>query len=369
MFFSVTTSPDQRFSNNHQIGKLWVNCDSGWQLMPDGFYKGYQDNYCRINIDTNGIGIDHSQPRSFPLWYQPGAITNLPAKGNWQQAWTDDSIAMDSMGMVLLTKVDQDLTVPDQQLTVDRAVGKIMQQLNQSTEDLFKYQNKNLKLFCSGGVDTFLLYGMLTAHGLSFDLVEQEHYEDDTFTRANRQALESFWSYKQIHHWSTPAWLATGSHGDEYFLRGPAVIAMLTAWHDIDFGQLLEENTDAYHYRYFKKYPELWANAWANRHTLREQCPTREQLNQQIINNLINDHQYWHLGDTTTWTPFKNIELVKILLQCDVVDLLPQFLDAQITKTIIQQYSPGVLDFVSKYKNYDSREHLSKFFAWHNEQK
>jgi hypothetical protein len=276
---------------------------------------------------------------------------------------------MDILGIVTASKNKQNLTVSDQQLTVDQAVTQLIQQLNTATEDLHEYQNKNLKLFCSGGLDTFLLYSMLTAHKIPFDLIEQEHYACDEFTSTNKDTLKSFWSYRQIHHWLEPTWLATGSHGDEYFLRGPTVIAMLTSWHDINIAQLLEQNITAYHYQYFKKYPELWDTAWKNRHSLREQYSTKKQLNQHIIDNLINDHQHWHLGNTITWTPFKNIQLVKILLQCDIVDLIPQFLDGQIIKTIINKYSPNVSNFVSKYKNHNNQEHLPKFFAWHNEQK
>jgi hypothetical protein len=368
MFFSVSTNPDHQFSNRRQCGNLWVNYDSGWQQKGNTFYKGYADNYCRIIVD-NGVVFEHSQPRSFPLWYQHGIITNLPATGEWQQAWVDDQIVMNSYGVISATKNKQNLIVSDHTLTIDQAILQLMQQLNNATEDLFTHQNKNLKLFCSGGLDTSLLYSMLTAYGLEFELVKQEHYEHDAFTMSNSVALESFWAYKQIHHWLTPAWLATGSHGDEYFLRGPAVIAMLTSWHDINIAQLLEQNITAYHYRHFKKYTELWSTSWENRHKLREQYHTRQQLNQHIINNLINDHQHWHLGNTITWTPFKNIQLAKILLQCDIVDLIPQFLDGQVTKTIINKYSPTVSDFVSKYKNHNSQEHLSKFFAWHNAQK
>jgi hypothetical protein len=167
-----------------------------------------------------------------------------------------------------------------------------------------------------------------------------------------------------MHHWTTPTWLATGGCGDEYFLRGPEVIAMLTAWHDINFGQLLSENTQAYHYHHFNKYQDLWTDSWNNRQILQNLYSTREQLNQHIVDHLLNDHQHWHLGEVTTWTPFKNIKLVKILLQCNIQDLLPQFLDGKISRCIIEHYSPRVLDFVSTYKNYNNKEKLPNFFAW-----
>jgi len=73
---------------------------------------------------------------------------------------------------------------------------------------------------------------------------------------------------------------------------------------------------------------------------------------------LINDHQHWHLGHTITWTPLMNIEIVKILLQCTLEDLLPQFLDAEISKILIARYDTSLLQAISQYKNYNSGENL-----------
>jgi hypothetical protein len=362
MFFSVSTNIDHRFPNNHQIDNLWVNCDNGWQQTGTTFYKGYDDNYCKITIDSTGATIAHSLSRSFPLWYQTGIVTNIDS--TLTPAWSDDAISMNMSGEINVTKIHIDLTVPGKILTVDQA----QQQIRQYLDAALMQVPDSIKLFCSGGVDTLLLYAMLAGRR-PFELITDEYYEQNTFTKTNQLALSKFWGYRQIHHWDTPTWLATGSHGDEYFLRGPAVIAMLTAWHNINFGKLLADNPGCYHYNHFNKYAELWTDSWNNRNQLQEQYPTVELLNCQILNILVNDYQHWHLGHTITWTPFKNIELVKILLQCNIFDLLPQFLDAQITKAMIKQYSPKLLDFVSKYKNYNSQEHLSKFFAWHNEQK
>ena len=142
---------------------------------------------------------------------------------------------------------------------------------------------------------------------------------------------------------------------------------MITAWHNIDFAGVLEKNKHAYHYHYFCRYADIWANAWKNRHQLQTQCPTKADLDQKVLNNLINDHQYWHLGHTLTWTPFKNINLVKILLQCDVNDLVSQFVDGQLTKNIIAHYEPQLTKFVSDYKNYNSQQHLAEFYDWHQQ--
>ena len=357
MFFNISThTADHRFPNNYQIRNLWVNCDNGWQRTNNTFYKGYSDNYCKIIVDESGAKIEHSIPRSFPLYYQDGQITNLESTAN--QAWADDSVAIDHLGVVTLSKNPINLNLDDIPLTITQAQDQIVQLLNKKLTQV----PANLKLFCSGGLDTLLLYAMLKGRH-PFELVQHEYYQQDTFTKVNQQILSKFWAYNQIHHWTNPTWLATGSHGDEYFLRGPAVIAMLTAWHNINFGKLLADNPGCYHYHHFYKYTELWTDSWANRNQLQEQYPTIELLNRQILNILVNDHQHWHLGNTLTWTPYKDIEIVKILLRCPITELVTQFLDGHITKSLIEYYSPGSLAFLSQYKNHGNRENLSKMIA------
>jgi len=367
MFFSISSELDSRFPNNQQVGKLWVNHDPGWhQPTPDTFYKGYPENYCEIATHANGIEINHSKHRSFPLWYSDNFVTNLPLQTPLQSAWVDDHVTINNQGCVSTSKISIDLSVNPVQLSIDQAVQQIKTYLDTSVQQLNECNPVNLKLFCSGGVDTFLLYSLLSFHQVQFDLLQDEYFVVDSFTRTNQQALESFWGYKQIHHWPWFTWVATGSCGDEYMLRGPAIIAMLTSWHNIDFKQLLDKSTDKYHYHHFVKYNTLWQDSWNSRYQLREKYPTRELLNQQILNILLNDHQHWHLGKTITWTPFHNIEIVKILLRCNINDLLLQFTDGRLSKQLIIEYAPDVLEFISTYKNHNCREKLSDFFAWHN---
>ena len=358
MFFSVSTNIDRRFPNNYQINRLWINCDNGWQKTDTTFYKGYADNYCKIVVDSAGAVIEHSTPRSFPLWYQPGLVTNLESIGT--QAWTDDQLTIDLTGEVTVIKTEIDLAIPTGSLSIKQAQKQIQELLNKKLLQI----PGDVKLFCSGGLDTLLLYAMLSDKHL-FELIVDEHYEQDAFTDKNRPALNKFWAYNQIHHWHAPTWLATGSHGDEYFLRGPTVIGMLTAWHDINFGKLLADNPNCYHYHYFNKYPELWISAWNNRAQLQKEYPTVELLHRQILNILVNDYQHWHLGNTLTWTLYKDINITKILLQCPINELIPQFLDGRLSKDLIIDYNPAIIDYLSQYKNYNHRENIPKLVEYH----
>lgn len=358
MFFNISTAIDSRFPNNYQFDNLWINCDDGWKIQGKTFYKGYCDNDCYLIVTDSAIQIKNTGLRSFPLWYQDGAVNNIEPLAN--QAWVDNLVEIDQQGTVCTSKVQVDYSVPNRTITTADAKRQIKLILDQKLKSV----PARLKLFCSGGLDTLLLYGMLSQQH-SFDLVTDEHYESNNFTDNNKQLLNNFWAYKQIHHWNDPTWLATGSHGDEYFLRGPATIAMLTAWHGINFGELLADNPNCYHYYYFNKYSDLWHNTWADRQKLKEEYPTIELLHCQIMNILINDHQHWHLGNTLTWTPFKDIEIARILLQCDINDLLPQFIDGRLSKDLIIDYNDNIIDYLSQYKNYNKNENLSKLFEYH----
>lgn len=383
MFFNIAQQADSRFPNNHKFESAYFNCDNGWNsvVTPAGtvFAKGYCDthtleqtvaqfdtanqltgNFCLVRFGHT-IEIKHNKYRSFPLEYGDSHVSNLVSGPN--RVWADGEIEIDSAWKIQYKHVELDLSSTET-LTIDQAKDKIKSILGSTIEQFYNLYNPQLKLFCSGGVDTLLIYSLLKQHQQSFELLPYLHYDLDYFTTKNQNLLEQFWSYgHQIHHWVEPSWLASGSHGDEYFLRGPATISMLTAWHDIDFWSIVESNPNSYHYYHFKKYQDLWINGWKNRHQLKEQYSTRAELNQQILNVLVNDHQYWHLGNTLTWTPFKNIDFVKILLQCDINELLPQFIDAQLTKDLI---TPDLLPVLSCYKNRNPMENLTKLLRKNN---
>ena len=387
MFFNITPVIDQRFPYNYSLDFATFNCDAGWQQFNINnhviFAKGYSDthllcelandfyqagtytgNFCLIKF-SNTVEITHNKNRGFPLRFCQDSVTNLFCGESYQNVWADDNIQIDNNWKIVTNKIQLDTTIQTEYLSTTSALDKIFNILIIDIEKFIRTNSPKLKLFCSGGLDTLLVYSLLTYTNTKFDLVTVDHYQTDNFTEANKLALEKNWAYKQIHHWQDPSWVATGGCGDEYFLRGPAVISMLSAWHDIDFNNLLTQSTDSYHYRHFSKY-DIWQTDWNERRQLQQKYPTKALLNQQILNVLLNDHQHWHLGNTLTYTPFKNIEIVKILLQCSVEDLLPQFLNGQLTKDLIARVNPAFLDFLSLYKNFNSNQNLPKLINYHN---
>jgi hypothetical protein len=385
MFFNISPDLDSQFPNNHNHGFAFFNCDNGWEKYTTNhdivYAKGYADdvplaglidqfehagehtgNFCLIKFG-DCIEIQHNKTRSFPLRYNLQQVTNLYPGEN---IWADSKVTIHQPWQISVEHCLLDLSMPDQVLTIDQAENAIFDLLNKRIQNFFAHSSANLQLFVSGGIDTLLLYALLSANKCPFTLLPvEEHYDADMFTTNNQMHLDLFWAYKQIHHWKEPTWLATGSCGDEYLLRGPATIAMLTAWHDIDFAEIIQSNPETYHYRHFMKYLDLWKDTWNNRAQLKVEYPTQKLLNQQILNCLVNDHQHWHLGNTLTWTPYNDINLVKILLCCDINELIPQFIDGRLSKNIIAKIDNQLLSALSQYKNYNTQENISKLFEYH----
>lgn len=384
MFYSIALTHKNNYPDHYQLGPFAISTDPGWHQQGNYLFKGYMDqgrvqdnlntivnqpiptltgNFTVLYYDAaaDRLKICSDRYRGYQLRLRNKEITNLEQDGDI--IWVSDVISINKNFTINYNKFDVVGQLDTGTLTADQAQDKIKNILTTAVDEFYN-TSEQLNLFCTGGIDTLLIYAMLS--GRKFNLIDYEYYKLDQFTIANKQALSKFWTYNQIHHWDTPTVLATGSHGDEYTLRGPPVIAMLTAWHNINFAELLSANPDCYHYKHFNKYQELWQTAWESRRKLQQKYHTRQDLNREIVNNLTNDHQHWHLGETITWTPFKNINIVKILLQCPIEDLLPQFLHAQITKNLIAEYNPNVLKFLSTYKNYNAAEYLPDLYKQHN---
>jgi hypothetical protein len=71
----------------------------------------------------------------------------------------------------------------------------------------------------------------------------------------------------------------------------------------------------------------------------------------QILDWLANDHQHWHLGETLTFTPYKDLEILRLTMQSSPEQLLAQAIDASISKELVRKLDPSKLDYLAKYKN------------------
>jgi len=374
MFFNVAQQQQSNFSHFYNLGPFCVSTDAGWNTTEleqyQVVYKGYVDtntleaaleqiihstepellgNFCVLvyNRETDSLKVKSDRYRGFPIWFDSDGVTNLNKKIN--TVWTDSVIEIKRDGSVVESKFNLIGNIDVTPVDLDYAIESIDQLLIKKTQNFLKYNILPVKTFLSGGVDTLLVYSYLQRFTDNFELMCGQHFEYDQFWLRNSGTISNnFWGYKQLHHWNTPCMLTSGTPGDEFMLRSPTTADLFLKFHGYSVVELLESNwQDCLHYQYFhqpKNYKIFQTQtinpAWNQKFLLRSLC-----------NIVSNDWQHWHLGNTLTWTPLRDLEIFKILIRLPASDCLGQIMHSEISKRLIEKNKPGLARLISDQKN------------------
>jgi hypothetical protein len=379
MFFELSKIKNQNYPNNHELkNKIFFNCDLGWQRIEYKdyiiFFKGYildnikNEDFYEIIIKNpipkfNGnffciivgetITISNDICRGSPLQYvQNEKVTNL--EKDLTPVWADKYLTIDYELTVIVNQYSPYAAFYED-VDYDSALDQVHKILCNSFEIFLSKNNKPLKVFLSGGIDTLTMYSYVKRFTKKFEIVDYEYVKFTHFYVKNwHTKIKKFWGYTQIHSWGNdPSVLLTGGCGDEYFLRGPAMLSILAEHHQIDVLSLLEKNKDCYHYEYFKDKNKDYFKDKKDFDT-----SSKKNVVDHVLNNLINDHQHWHIDETICFTPFKNISIPNIMLNLPKQNIIEQMLNAQFNKDLIIKNNPDDLKFLSTYKNSSSLENL-----------
>jgi hypothetical protein len=82
-----------------------------------------------------------------------------------------------------------------------------------------------------------------------------------------------------------------------------------------------------------------------------ENFKPNENIVWDICNNIVNDWQHWHLGNTMTWTPLRDLELTKLILSLPFDQILSQIMNSSISCKLIERNVPGLTRVLSDQKN------------------
>jgi hypothetical protein len=373
MFFSISQQHKNNFSYFYKLGPFPVSTDAGWNFFRIGqyhcLYKGYADsnsivplldeiihqteprllgNFCVLvyNSDSNTLKIKTDKYRSFPIYYDTTGVTNLLKTEN--TAWADSQIEINPDLSIAETKFNIVGEIDATPLTVDQVIEKVNAILEEKTQNFIKYADNPIKTFLSGGVDSLLVYSYLQRYTDEFELVKCQHIDYDEFWLKNSGTLKSYWAYSQIHHWNDPCILTSGAPGDEFMLRSPTTINMFVRHYNKSVLDLLESPpwNASLHYTYFKRDKNLEGFAQPIDSTL-----SKEKLFWEMCNIVVNDWQHWHLGNTLTWTPLRDLEIFKLFLRLPVEQSWGQIFDSEISKKLIEKNKPGLTQLISDQKN------------------
>jgi len=369
MFFHIGNTERDNFPYNHRSKDLVVSLDEGWSHTRDSdfndiWYKGYMDNgllsdhaidisreeeptrsgnFCVIKVFDQGAIVRTDKLRSFPIYLNNG-LTNL--EGN-QEYPADSLVKMFNDLTAIETKFDAIGEINQDPISFDDAVDQIDQILRDKIRSFVTHQNLPIRVFLSGGIDTATLYSYVKTETENYQLVPYSHCDFDYFYLKNHAVLETLWGYRQIHHWKEPSILASGAPGDEFTVRGPSTINLLLLHHGTSMLELVADTkyNTSLHHTYFSKPKnlEFWRQqtVTGSYHDVVKRCC---EIN-------LNDYQHWHLGNTLTWTPFRDLEIFKIIARLGIDDLKTQIMDSSIQQALIKRNDPKILNILSDQKN------------------
>lgn len=400
MFFSISkTKNDPRFNIQHVISGFNIHLDLGWSRLNkndiDIFYKGYCDtsnleeivtefiddntprytgNFCIILIKKDEVTITHDYDRSFPLkYYDNDILTNLPYDP--AIAEPQDDIWSDSIVTYMFSKIkkenfakflNHDSTANN--ISIAECVYNVKKLLVKKLHGL-DFLNDEINVFLSGGIDTTMVYSLLNHQHYSkknINIIAGEYYDFTEFTTKNSWTfnnIQQLWGYRQFHHWKEKTIYATGGMGDEIFMRGPTTAAIWCSWHDIDLIKILLNLNYSYHKKYFllEKNKKIIESVWNDRKKIQKKFKNYSELCTEICNIVSNDHQHWHLENTISWTPLKDIRILENILKLSTDDLLDQIINGSVDKTLISELYPGMEKYICTHKNINQYDNLLKF--------
>ena len=374
MFFYIGRQEQKNFSSWYQLGTFHVSTDAGWHTIDiDHYkciYKGYADNcnidsaidqiihetepqmlgnFCVLVYDSlaNSVKIKSDRLRGFPIWFDEQGVTNLYKKTH--TAWTDSLIEIISDGQVVESKFDAIGNLDSGLSTLDEVLELVDQRLCEKTQNFLQYNTLPIRAFLSGGVDSLLVYSYLQRFTTQFDMVKCNHIDYDRFWLKNSSTLQKFWGYNQIHHWTTPCVLTSGAPGDEFMLRSPTTVNLYLRFHGLEMLDLLDQPqwNSVLHHAYFNrdKHREIFA--------IKEPLSdwNHQEMIWNICNMLLNDWQHWHLGNTLTWTPLRDLDIIKCLLRLPPELALGQIMNSDISQQLIEKNCLGLTQVMSSQKN------------------
>lgn len=375
MFFSLEQQANTDFPNHYSLGKLIFNTDNGWcHATVDGkifVYKGYLETtnwspvvlrdiedhqhlgnflVCCFDPGTGVVDFYTNQWRGFLIWADPGTrISNLYHGSH--TIWNDSTVSIDQDLIVGEVKTDiigfTDLLRQNRQKVEDA----IDSRLSLRVSNFLTHNTLPLRVFCSGGVDSTLVWSYVAKHTNDFELVLENRIQWDHFWCRNKRLLQkNFWGYKQIHHWLEQCVLTSGAPGDEFMLRSPTTINLWCMYHGIDIFDWLGDG-DCLHGEYFKKHHQLFHQQHQDRSLDNVMRLDWKDFVRYLCNIVVNDCQHWHLGNTLTFTPLRDLEIFKLFLSLPVDELKAQILHSEVSRGLIARNDPRLLSVLSDVKN------------------
>jgi hypothetical protein len=375
MFFSISNRREDNFTSNYNINNVWINTDAGWSFedleSTVVIYKGYSDNFCLsqvlseihnsvepfdtgnycvffVNKHTGTVDVKTDKYRGFPIYVNPHhTITNLVKQE--YTVWTNKLISVNPDITINERKFNVIGDIKNSVLEYDFVVHEIDKILREKTKNFLTNNTLPIKVHLSGGVDSLLVYSYLQEYTDDFELVKCAHIDYDRFWMLNRTDIQTHWGYTQIHHWVDKCVLISGAPGDEFMLRSPYTSDLFLKARGQSVIDLLQKSDwkNCLHADYFsrEKHQKIFCTQTV------DQKKNPWMLDYDLCNINLNDWQHWHLGNTLTWTPLRDLEIFKLMIRLPLSDAVAQIMNSTLSRFLIKQINPELDKLITDQKN------------------
>jgi hypothetical protein len=366
MFFSISKKENTKFKNHFKFEDIFIDFDDSWEIFKDDnkikICKGYLEdfsnlndendyfskkgNFCVIQIENSQITIMHQYFRTFPLYISSFFVSNMPNDEHSQC----DEVKADTY----LTIEIENFEIKSHKINNDYSIIQTTDYLKEVYDLLIqkflflKNSKLDLKLFFSKGVDTGLAMSIMNKLEIPYELILDEHISQcelyDNILEISKDHYK-FTTYKQIHHFDEKCILISGVFGDDSFLREVGQLSIYFRAKKINIYKFLNKDNRNYYYFNRKKLTDYFVD------NLKRRVYNGDYV-EDICNVMMNNHQHWHINNTLTFTPFQDIEILRMTLGLSDEKLLDQILNCNINIELIKMFDPNVLTIIEKYKNF-----------------
>jgi hypothetical protein len=326
----------------HRLDNGWnLYLDKGWTKTENYFHKGLSSSWCKIYVDPF-LKIETNKFRDFPMYYNDTEVSNFQK--------LDKVIPVDG-----LVKIDNNIQIEYQQNFYPHINTKHIS-FSECHDILFDSLIENVNIFAStnhkpvyipaqGGIDT------LTVRSV-FDYLKVDYktfhlpIEATAPSPLRAKLSKNHWGFTQVEEKNDTV-IVTGFYGDEWVLRNPYYVHVLLSQRGVNLTEEFDRTTSCYMKEYFENY--------------REKCKLSPRMTvEELVSQVCNDFQIWHLHDTRYLSPMKHPALLE-LMTANNQTVIDQVTDAKLSKSIIERCSASLIDLADKIKN----EHDPDYF-WHD---
>jgi len=343
MFFTISKTPSSLLKESHTVGKWIVSTDKGWQTFRSSagkhFRKGLGNIDCEIIFTDDDWQIITSGIRRFPLWRSADGDTVSNIQVTDTMIHNPHTVSHRNNELQITFREPPSNLLP----SVDRVIlrhdleEQMCDNLVRQAETLAE-QSIPIIAPNSNGVDCALVRATLDYCGITY---KSDKISDTTLTKKHLSKHHCFWGYGQMLDEGQPHIQATGYFGDAYISRDPVYVSLYLKKWNINLTEEFDKAGQSYMRNTFDR---------QHRDNLAKlDYPVDPDAS--LIDMLINDFQVWHIDECLTWTPFVDIEFMRLCLSMDPDTVIDQCVNAGLSKSLIKRLSPARLEEVQQNHN------------------